>query len=79
MSRPDFLIIYRTDTMEVTSIVDPENEWEVNDPAWTKHEKIELKSFRMSREGFQNEIEYNSYGAIIAKAQEMLRWLQKSY
>lgn len=76
MNRPDFLVIYRTDTMEVTSIVDPDFEWETNDPAWTKHDQVELKTFRMNRDGFADQIEYNNWSALIAKAQAMLRLLQ---
>ncbi len=78
MPRPDFIVIYRTDTWEVTSIVDPEYEWEVDDPAWTKHDKVELKMFRMPRGPFADEIEYNCYGAVLARAEEALKWLQSS-
>ncbi len=78
MPRPDFLVIYRTDTMQVTSVVNADYEWELDDPAWTKHDTVELKTFRMPRDGFDNELNYNSYGAVIAKAEAMLRWLHKS-
>ncbi len=78
MSRPDFLVIYRTDTMKVTSVVDPEYEWECDDPAWTKHDKVELRKFRMPRHGLKAEIAYENYGAVLARAQGILDWLRKS-